>query len=88
MGNINLYEVYKSKLRKFGTLNDSDTWRNTFIDALNLVYAEYNEKVFESDTLEPLGSFDEIIDNRLSYFNTITFSDSDVCDWWAGILGD
>jgi hypothetical protein len=87
MPNINLYEVYQRKLRKFGTLNDSDTWRYAFTDAVNLVYSEYNEKVFEAGLLEPIGSFDDIIDARLAYFTSITFDDSDVAigdrEYWS-----
>lgn len=76
MPTINLYELYKRTVRKFG-ISDYDTYRESFVDAVNLAYSELNEKVFEAATLEPIASFDDIIDTRLAAFNTITHVDSD-----------
>jgi hypothetical protein len=75
MPNINLYDVYNRKRAKFG-INDSTNFRQYFLDALNIVYSELNEKVFEAATLEPLNSFDDIIDNRLAGFTSLTFNAS------------
>ena len=70
--NINLYDIYNRKRNKFGIL-DSTNFQDYFVDSVNLVYSEYNEKVFEASTLEPIGSFDDIIDTRLVKFTDITF---------------
>ena len=75
MPNINLYEAYKRKVRKFG-VNDSSTFRDSFADAVNLVYSELNEKVFEANTLNMIDSFDDIIDSRLASVTSMTFDDS------------
>ena len=72
MATINLYESYKNKLRKFG-VNDSATFQQSFVEAVNLVYAELNDQVFRAETLDYIGSFDDVIDNRLFDFTTITF---------------
>jgi hypothetical protein len=76
MSNINLYEAYQRKIRKFGMSSSSANFKDSFVDAVNLVYSELNEKVFESNALEPIESFDSIIDNRLANLTTMTF-DSD-----------
>jgi hypothetical protein len=72
MPNINLYDIYNRKRNKFGIL-DSTNFQDYFVDSVNLVYSEYNEKVFEASALEPIGSFDDIIDTRLAKFTDITF---------------
>ena len=79
MSNINLYEVYERKRRKYG-VTDLQDYRDTFVDAVNLTYSELNEKVFEANTLEPISSFDDIIDTRLASFGTITFDDPEPND--------
>jgi hypothetical protein len=72
MPNINLYEVYKRKLNKY-SIADLHDYRETFIDAVNLVYSELNEKVFEASVLEPIESFDAIIDKRLAALGSMTY---------------
>ncbi len=72
MPNINLYDIYNRKRSKFG-INDSTNFREYFVDALNITFSELNEKVFEAATLEPIGSFDDIIDERLASFTSLTF---------------
>jgi len=72
---INLYDLYLRKARKYGVNYNQATFKETFVDAVNLVYSELNEKVFEADTLQPIGSFDDIIDDRLASFVTIRFVD-------------
>lgn len=69
---INLYQKYKDLIRKFGFM-DSQRFRDSFVTAVNDVYSEFNEKVFEANTLSPISSFDDIIDNRLVKFTDITF---------------
>ena len=73
MANINLYDAYNKKRRKFG-VNDSTRFQGSFVDAVNLTYGEINNLVFQADTLQPIGSFDDVIDNRLASFGTITFT--------------
>ena len=75
MATIDLYALYKNKLRKFGLL-ESDRFANAFVEAVNLAYIEMNSQVFQSQTLNQIGSFDDIIDTRLRSFSTLTF-DSD-----------
>ena len=70
MSYINLYEDYNNKLRKFG-VNTSARFKNSYVEAVNLAYAELNDLVFQNQTLEYIDSFDDIIDKRLSSFNTI-----------------
>ena len=72
---INLYELYKNKLRKFG-VNDAERFRSSFVEALNLVYSELNAEVYRSSYLSPIDSFDDIIDSRLAAFTSIAM-DSD-----------
>lgn len=71
MANINLYDAYLSKLRKFG-VNDSSRFQGSFVDAVNNVYAEMNDQVFQAETLSMIDSFDDIVDNRLE-FTSLTF---------------
>jgi len=87
MSNINLYTIYNRKRTKFG-INDSDNFREYFVGALNLVYSEFNEKVFESALLEPIGSFDDIIDKRMVGFTSLTFDQGsdqaiETRDFWS-----
>lgn len=72
MSTINLYEAYKHKLNKFG-LNDSARFQDSFVEAVNLVNAELNDQVFQNQTLGYIDSFDDVIDERLISFNTLTF---------------
>ena len=72
MSTINLYEAYGSKRRKFG-VNDAERFRSAFVDAVNLVYAEINDQVFQNQTLDYIGSFNDIIDTRLTKFTSMTF---------------
>jgi len=73
MPNINLYQAYKRKLRKFGISYGGTEFSASFVDAVNLVFSELNEKVFESDLLQPIAAFDDIIDYRLRAFTSMTF---------------
>lgn len=87
MPTINLYDVYKSKLRKHG-YNDSARFRDSFLDACRSAYGEFNSKVFESGLLTPIATFDEVIDQRLMAFTDITFdasSNSSISDreFWS-----
>lgn len=72
MANINLYQSYTSKRHKFG-VNDTPRFRQSYLDAVNLTYSELNSDVFLSQVLQPVDSFDNIIDNRLAGFTTLTF---------------
>ena len=72
MANINLYDTYNKKRRKFG-VNDSTRFQESFVEAANLTYGEMNNLVFQANTLEPINSFDDVIDNRLISFTDITF---------------
>ena len=72
MATINLWEEYNSKVRKFG-INDLDRFRDSFLDAVNLTYADLNAEVFQNQTLAYINSFDDVIDNRLRSFATITY---------------
>jgi len=72
MANINLYDAYNQKRRKFG-VNDTPRFRDSFVDAVNLTYAEMNDMVFQSEVLSSIGSFDDVIDDRLAAFTTLTF---------------
>jgi len=73
MSNINLYEAYKHKLNKFG-LNTSTRFQESFVEAVNLTYSELNDQVFQNQTLGYIDSFDDIIDERLISFGTLTFT--------------
>ena len=73
---INLYDLYKRKLRKFGRTEENSLFEDSFVDSVNLVYSELNEKVFQANLLDPIGSFDSIIDNRLAKFTTLTYKDA------------
>jgi len=73
MSTINLYEAYKTKLNKFG-LNDSARFQSSFVEAVNMVYAEINGLVFLNQTLEYIGSFDDVIDERLASFAGMLFN--------------
>ena len=73
MANINLYDMYKRKLRKYG-LNDSTRFRDAFVDAVNYSYNELNSQVFESVLVSPIGTFEEVIDTRLTSFTSITLT--------------
>jgi hypothetical protein len=59
--NINLYDAYNQKRRKFG-LNDSARFRSSFVDAVNFSFSELNNLVFQAETLGSIGSFDDVID--------------------------
>jgi hypothetical protein len=72
MAYINLYESYNNKRRKFG-VNDANRFRDSYVEAVNMVYAELNDQVFQNQTLEYIGSFDDIIDERLFSFTSLTF---------------
>ena len=72
MANINLYEAYLQKLRKFG-VNDSSRFRASFADSVNMVYSEFNGRVFGEDILAWIDSIDDVIDNRLMSFDSVTF---------------
>jgi hypothetical protein len=72
MANINLYDTYNNKRRKFG-VNDSVRFQDSFVDAVNLTNGELNNLVFQDETLSMINSFDDIIDNRLISFADITF---------------
>ena len=72
--NINLYDVYNQKLRKFAR-NDSVRMRGAFIEAVNNVFGELNSDVFEQDLMTPIESFDDIMDSRLAGFVKITFDE-------------
>jgi hypothetical protein len=73
--NINLYDAYNKKRRKFG-VNNSTRFQDSFVEAVNLTYGEMNNLVFQADTLTPINSFDDVIDNRLASFTTITLDAS------------
>jgi hypothetical protein len=75
MANINLYDAYNSKARKYG-INDSDRFRESFVDAVNLAYGEFNDQVFYAETLSMIGSVDDIIESRLKTFTTLTFDNA------------
>lgn len=77
MGNINLYNTYLGKLRKYG-LYTSDRFSSAFVDAVNRTYAELNDLVFGSDTLEFIDSFDDIIDKRVTFTDITMSADCDV----------
>jgi len=80
MANINLYDMYKRKLRKYG-LNDSPRFQDAFVDAVNYSYNELNSQVFESVLVSPIGTFEEVIDTRLTSFSTIEMANgSDTSD--------
>lgn len=87
MSSINLYDLYKRKTRKYGVNYSQETFKETFVDAVNLVYSEMNEKVFQAHRLEMIGSFDDVIDERLASFDTITHVDSNVAvgerEYWS-----
>ena len=87
MSTINLYDLYKRKTRKYGVNYSQETFKETFVDAVNLVYSEMNEKVFQANTLGMIGSFDDVIDERLASFATITHVDSNVAvggrEYWS-----
>jgi hypothetical protein len=70
--NINLYDAYNQKRRKFG-LNDSARFRSSFVDAVNFSFSELNNLVFQAETLGSIGSFDDVIDERLASFTSLTF---------------
>ena len=72
MSNINLWKIYNQKLRKFGR-NDSARFQNAFLEAVNNAYAEFNDQIFSVSTLTAPETFDEIIDNRLVSFTSLTF---------------
>jgi hypothetical protein len=72
MANINLYDAYNQKRRKFG-LNDSARFRSSFVDAVNFSFSELNNLVFQAETLGSIGSFDDVIDERLASFTSMTF---------------
>ena len=87
MANINLYDTYNKKRRKFG-VNDSTRFQESFVEAVNLTYGEMNNLVFQANTLAPINSFDDVIDKRLASFTTITMdSDADVAisdnEFWS-----
>jgi len=63
MANINLYDTYNKKRRKFG-VNDSTRFQESFVEAVNLTYGEMNNLVFQANTLAPINSFDDVIDKR------------------------
>jgi hypothetical protein len=75
MPNINLYDSYNKKRRKFG-VNNSTRFQDSFVEAVNLTYGEMNNLVFQADTLTPINSFDDVIDNRLASFTDITLDAS------------
>ena len=75
MANINLYDTYNKKRRKFG-VNDSTRFQESFVEAVNLTYGEINNLVFQANTLAPIDSFDDVIDNRLASFTDITLDSS------------
>jgi hypothetical protein len=54
-------------------VNDSVRFQDSFVDAVNLTNGELNNLVFQNETLSMINSFDDIIDNRLISFTTITF---------------
>ncbi len=87
MPNINLYQSYTSKRHKFG-VNDTERFRQSYLDAVNLTYSELNSDVFLTQLLESVPSFDDIIDNRLISFTTLTFdTDADTAiesrEFWS-----
>jgi hypothetical protein len=73
--NINLYDSYNKKRRKFG-VNNSTRFQDSFVEAVNLTYGEMNNLVFQAETLAQINSFDDVIDNRLASFTTITLDAS------------
>jgi hypothetical protein len=75
MANINLYDSYNKKRRKFG-VNNSTRFQDSFVEAVNLTYGEMNNLVFQAETLAQINSFDDVIDNRLASFTTITLDAS------------
>lgn len=79
MPNINLYQSYTSKRHKFG-VNDTERFRQSYLDAVNLTYSELNSDVFLTQLLEAVSSFDDIIDERLISFTTLTFDASSGSD--------
>ena len=80
MADINLYNMYNRKLRKYG-LNDSTRFQDAFVDAVNYSYNELNSQVFESVLVSPIGTFEEVIDTRLTSFTTIEMANgSDTSD--------
>lgn len=72
MATIKLWEEYNSKARKFG-ITDSDRFRSSFVDAVNLTYADLNAEVFEGETLAFIKTNDDIIDERLISFAVLTY---------------
>lgn len=72
MANINLYEAYNNKRRKYG-VNDSSRYQQAFVEATNMAFADFNAEVFCDDTLEYIRSFNDVINSRLISLNTITF---------------
>lgn len=72
MATINLYNIYQNKLRKFN-FNESARFSSSFVEAVNNVFSELNDQVFQAQTLDLIGSFDDVIDNRLASFTDMTF---------------
>jgi hypothetical protein len=73
MSTINLYEAYQQKTRKFGVTSTATRFRDSFVEAVNQVYAEINSEVFQNQTIEYINSFNDIIDTRLVSFTNMTF---------------
>jgi len=87
MATINLYQQYQNKLRKLG-YTTSTTLQESFVEAVNLVYAELNDQVFQAQTLPYIGSFDDVIDERLWSFTSLTFDADSIeamgdRDYWS-----
>lgn len=67
MPNINLYDLYNNKLRKLG-YSSSTTLQESFVEAVNNVYADLNSMVFQAQSLSYINDFDDVIENRLRSF--------------------
>ena len=76
MANINLYELYNNKRRKFG-VNDSSRYQGAFVEAVNHAFATFNSEIFQADTLEYIQDFNDIISQRLASFTQLAFDDGE-----------
>lgn len=76
MANINLYELYNNKRRKYG-VNDSSRYQGAFVEAVNHAFATFNSEVYQADTLCHINDFNDIISQRMVSFSTLTFDDGE-----------
>ena len=84
MANINLYELYNNKRRKYG-VNDSSRYQGAFVEAVNHAFSTFNSEVYQADTLEYIRDFNDIISQRLASFSSLTFTgDADLLTAMSG----